>query len=125
MEPLKRSGPDALSDAAPGQVQSYSANNSNRQPLKWKRVLRAFYEGNTLNRFEAERSVNDHCLHSTVSTIQAKGVAILRKTERVPGFMGIPTECCRYWIAPQSRQRARELLGLPDATSTPAARHVP
>jgi hypothetical protein len=32
--------------------------------------------------------------------------------ERVPGYQAIPTEVCRYWIAPESRQRARELLGL-------------
>lgn len=106
----KRSGPDALSDAAPGRMQSYSDRNSTRPPLKWKRVLRAFHEGETLNRFEAERALHDHCLHSTVSTIQAKGVTIFRKFERVPGYMGIPTECCRYWIAPESRQRASELL---------------
>ena len=121
----KQSGPDALSDAAPGQMQSHFARNSTRSPLKWKRVLRAFYEGDTLNRFEAERTLHDHCLHSTVSTIQTKGVAILRRLERVPGFMGIPTECCRYWIAPEARQRAAELLGvapsLPNAASAPRA----
>ena len=125
MDPQKRSGPDALADAAPGQIQNTSARNSTRPPLKWKRFLRAFCEGETLNRFEAERSLHDHCLHSTVSTIQAKGVTILRRLEKVPGYMGIPTECCRYWIAPESRQRARELLGvcrtLPGAASAPRA----
>ena len=107
----KRSGPDASADAAPGQMQSYSVRNSTRPPLKWKRVLRAFHDGATLNRFEAERALHDHCLHSTVSTIQAKGVTILRRLERVPGYQGIPTEVCRYRIAPESRQRAAELLG--------------
>ena len=128
MDFQKRSGPDALADAAPGQKQDTYSRHSTRPPLKWKRVLRAFYEGEMLNRFEAERSLHDHCLHSTVSTIQAKGVTILRKFERVPGYMGIPTECCRYQIAPESRQRARELLGLPgpypEAANAPEARHV-
>jgi hypothetical protein len=107
----KRNGPDASADAAPGQMQSYSARNSTRRPVKWKRVLRAFHDGKTLNRFEAERALHDHCLHSTVSTIQGKGVTILRRLERVPGYQGIPTEVCRYRIAPESRQRAAELLG--------------
>jgi len=128
MDPLKRNGPDALADAAPGQKQDTYSRHCTRPPLKWKRVLSAFYEGETLNRFEAERSLHDHCLHSTVSTIQAKGVMILRKTERVPGYMNIPCECCRYWIAPESRERARELLGLPkpysEAANAPEARHV-
>jgi len=128
MGPLKRNGPDALADAAPGQKQITYGLNSTRPPLKWKRVLRAFYQGETLNRFEAERFLHDHCLHSTVSAIQAKGVTILRKTERVPGFMGIPTECCRYRIAPESLQRARELLGPtnppPDTPNAPEAHHV-
>ena len=110
MDFQKRSGPAAFADAAPGQMGSAYVRHSPRPPLKWRRVLRAFYDGKTLNRFEAERLLHDHCLHSTVSTIQAKGVTILRKTERVPGYMGISTECCRYWLAPHSRQRARELL---------------
>jgi hypothetical protein len=113
MDAQKRSGPVASADAIPGQIPNNSICNSSRTPLKWKRVLRAFLEGQTLNRFEAERTVHDHCLHSTVSTIQSKGVTIQRRTERVPGYMGIPTECCRYWIAPESSQRARELLDAP------------
>lgn len=95
--------------SAPG---SGSASNPHdtEPPLKWKRVLNALVAGQSFNRFEAERELADHCLHSTVSTLQSKGVRILRRTERVPGYMGIPTECRRYWIDPQSRQRASELL---------------
>jgi hypothetical protein len=114
MEALERSGPGALADAAPGQRQhTYNRNSTTPPPLKWKRVLQAFLEGRSLNRFEAERELHDHCLHSTVSTIQEKGVTILRRMERVPGYMGIPTDCCRYWIDLGSCQRARELLGIP------------
>lgn len=107
----EQSGPDALADAMPGQRESTCGRNPSKPPLKWQRVLTAFLEGRSLNRFEAER-LSDHCLHSTVSTLERKGVRIARRTERVPGFMAIPTEVCRYWLEPEARQRARELLGL-------------
>jgi hypothetical protein len=105
----KQNGPEAFADA-PGQTKTNCAFNSTRPPAKWKRVLSAFYEGASYNRFEAERLLHDHCLHSTVSTIQRKGVTILRKTETIPGFQGIPTEVCRYWLSPESREQADALL---------------
>lgn len=67
-------------------------------PLKWQRVLAALLDGHTFNRFEAERQLSDHALHSTVSSLQAKGVIILREFETVPGYQGIPTHVCRYWL---------------------------
>ena len=82
-----------------------------RRPLKWKRVLTAFYAGRSLNRFQAERELHDHCLHTTASVLQGKGLTILRRDEVVPGFQNIPTHVCRYWLAPESRQRAADLLG--------------
>jgi hypothetical protein len=93
------------------------ANNNRRThltkpPQKWKRVLAAMTDGRSFNRFEAERVLNDHCLHSTVSTIQAKGVQIERRDEVVLGYQGIPTHVCRYWLAPENTERALNLLGL-------------
>lgn len=88
-----------------------SQRNHTKRPLKWVRVLTAFYAGRSLNRFQAELELHDHCLHSTVSVLQGKGVAILRRDEVVPGFQGIPTHVCRYWLAPESRQLASDLLG--------------
>ncbi len=85
-----------------------------RPPQKWKRVLSAFIAGKSFNRFEATRELRDWCLHSTVSTIQGKGVRIERKYERVPGYMDTPTECCRYWLDRADQEnvrRARELVG--------------
>jgi hypothetical protein len=79
-------------------------------PSKWHRVLEAFLTGKSFNRFEAARQLHDHCLHSTVSTIQAKGIPIYRREERIPGFQGIPIRCCRYWLPHSSVQKARELL---------------
>src|SRR5262245_42639838 len=121
MDSQERRGPGAFADAAPGQMGNTCVQHSTRPLLKWKRVLLALHEGETLNRFEAERLLHDHCLHSTVSTIQSKGVTIRRQLEKVPGFMGIPTECCRYWLAPESRQRARELLEVATRGRTPNA----
>jgi len=67
-------------------------------PKKWQRVLSALLDGRTFNRFEAERQLSDHTLHSTVSTIQSKGVTILREFETVPGYQGLDTHVCRYWL---------------------------
>lgn len=87
------------------------------QPRKWARVLRAFVEGRTFNRFDAYRELRDSCLNTTVSQIEARGVKILRREETVPGAFG-PVHCCRYWIAPEALQRARELLWLPTSTTS-------
>lgn len=83
-----------------------------RQPPKWKRVLAALAAGRSYNRFEAARELNDHCLHSTVSTIQTKGVQVARCDEVVSGYLGIPTFVCRYWLTLENTERALNLLGL-------------
>jgi hypothetical protein len=90
---------------------AFDKANNTKRPLKWKRVLTALTDGRSFNRFEAERQLSDHCLHSTVSELQDKGVTILRRDETVPGFQGIPTHVTRYWLADTSRLRALELLG--------------
>ena len=50
----------------PGLSKTLQSNNNMRPPLKWKRVLAALVSGKSFNRFEAERELHDHCLHSTV-----------------------------------------------------------
>jgi len=73
---------------------------------KIDRVLAAFMSGSNYNRFEAGRQLHDHCLHSTVSTLQKKyGLTISREFETVPGYQGHPTPVCRYWIALEERKR--------------------
>jgi len=72
-------------------------------PAKWRRVLNALLTGRSYHRFQAERPVeegglSDHCLHSTVSEIQAKGVRVSRKLVKVSGYQGISTEVMRYWL---------------------------
>jgi hypothetical protein len=46
----------------------------------------------------------------TISQLEQRGLMIDRREETVPGTFG-PVHCCRYWLADDSRERARELLG--------------
>ena len=94
-----------------------------RLRFKWQRILAIFVTGRSLNMFEGERE-GDHALHSTVAGLQARGLTIHRKEETVRGYMGAPTRVCRYWLASESFERARELLGLPaGCVTTDAYRH--
>ena len=80
-----------------------------KTPSKKKRVLLALCE-RSFNRFEAERQLHDHCLHTTVSTLQNNhDIEVSRKFETVPGYMGIKTKVCRYWIAPDQSDKAMKL----------------
>ncbi|WP_090141128.1 hypothetical protein [Limnohabitans sp. DM1] len=76
-------------------------------------ILQLFLQGLSLNRFEAERH-HDHCLHSTVSTLQnGHGILIAREHESVPCKQGAEmTRVCRYRIDPHpdNIKRARDLL---------------
>jgi hypothetical protein len=94
---------------------------TNQTPIihetKADRVLAALMSGHSFNRFEAERRLSDHCLHSTVAELQQRRkLTIARKFETVPGYQGNPTRCCRYWITPEERQRIedRRRLYLPN-----------
>ncbi|MBA4056704.1 MAG: hypothetical protein C0490_18465 [Marivirga sp.] len=108
---------DKIKATGDNQVASESTTknpNDNPIPKKWQRVLKALLIGKSYNRFEAERLLNDHCLHSTVSTLQSFGVTIFRETETVKGWQGLPTRVRRYWIdkSPENTKRANELLNL-------------
>lgn len=86
-----------------------SATLAPAQPRKWVRVLRAFVDGGTFNRFDAYRELRDSCLNTTVSQIEARGVVMLRVEETVHGAFGL-VRCMRYRLAPESFSHARELL---------------
>lgn len=106
---MAKENPAPLAGGQPGsEVKQIQANPS--MPAKWQRVLSALLTAKSYNRFEAARELHDHCLHSTVSTIQSKGVCIHRTEERIPGYQGIPTRCCRYWLPRSEYERARALL---------------
>lgn len=100
--------PVAAGTAGPG-ICDNKRNNPSATPLKWQRILRAFADGKTLNRFEAARELRDWCLNTTVSQLERRGVVILRRDEQVPGAFG-PVRCCRYWLAPQSVGAAKGML---------------
>lgn len=88
-----------------------AADTGQRPERKWRRVLRALFDGRSLNRFEAARELRDWCLNTTISQLEQRGLTIRRKAETVPGAFG-PVHCCRYWLDQAAHQRARELLGL-------------
>jgi len=79
-------------------------------PRKWQRILFALVEGRQLTRFDAEL-IGDHCLHTTVASLENRGIQILRDLEVIGGRFGA-SHCKRYRLAPESLERARELLGL-------------
>jgi hypothetical protein len=114
MNPQKRRPASVATD--PAQTTALRTPNDTPRPKKWKRIL-ATLLSRSLNRFEAERQ-GDHCMNSTVSKIEHKGVRILREPERVPGFAGTVAHVVRYRLAPTSRERALELLGRRAAAST-------
>lgn len=83
------------------------------QETKAERVMAGFMAGKSYNRFEAERQLHDHCLHSTVAQLQRlRSVTIERQYETVSGYQGHPTSCCRYWITLEERQRIENRRGL-------------
>lgn len=87
-----------------------------RPATKRHRVLLALYNGWAGNRFDAERHLHDHTLHSTVAALELLDVRIDRHDESIPGFQGKPTHVKRYRMAPESRGRAAELLGFVETT---------
>ena len=119
---IQRESPVTAGGGIPGLESNSRRNHTTKRPLKWRRVLTALHAGRSFNRFEAERALADHCLHTTVSVLQGKGLTILRHDETVSGYQGIPTHVTRYWLAPNSRDRAAELLGLGTTTASKSDR---
>ena len=82
---------------------------------KLETILRLFKMGRNMNRFEAEDH-HDHCLHSTVSTLQnVYGIKIARQSETVPCLRGRSSvRCMRYWLdtSHDNITAARELLSM-------------
>ena len=66
---------------------------------KQHEVFKAFLNGWKGHRFNAEHDLHDHCLHSTVSTIERKyHTTIDRKWVTVKGYKEIPTRVKVYWM---------------------------
>jgi hypothetical protein len=95
---------------------STSATPQNDKPgTKLKTILLQFLIGRNMNRFEAEQH-HDHCLHSTVSTLQNDyGILIARQSETIPCLRGRSSvRCMRYWLdtRPDNITAARALLSI-------------
>jgi len=76
-------------------------------------VLSALATGQSFNRFDAERELHDHCLHSTVSTLQGKGIRIHREREKVLCLGGTAKiNVMRYRLLPDQIPKANQLVGL-------------
>lgn len=104
--------PATLPGVQPGSIQNKSQTQHTNVPRKWQHVLSAFLTGRSFNRFEAERELHDHALHSTVSTLQSMGTVIDRTMEAVPGYMGTTAHVMRYHLNPNSVEAAKALLGV-------------
>lgn len=82
-----------------------------KQPDKLERVVDYLATGQSLNRFEAEKVVNDHCLHSTMSAIKNKhDIEYQTASETVPGWGGSPTRVSRYWLDEEGQAKALILV---------------
>ncbi len=106
MEPTNNNAPE-LADSKGAKNTSIKCNHSNRL-IKRKRVLGALLAGGSYNRFEAEQELSDHCLNSTIAELGTfAGINISRCWEVVPGYLGAPTRCKRYWIEPEEIARVQ------------------
>ena len=96
-----------VNDMAVGSGRDTPANST-----KLASILYTFLPGRTLNRFEAEDHF-DHCLHSTVSSLEGHGLVFERRWERVLCVRGTKSvRCKRYWLnkAAENTALANNLL---------------
>ena len=100
-----------VADALPG----ITLRLTGKPRTKLATILREFVKGRNMNRFEAEAH-NDHCLHSTVSTLKnSYGIQIDRVFETVPCVRGrAVVRCKRYWLdtIPENIAAAGALLSV-------------
>lgn len=73
---------------APSKVQPAQLNKENT-------ILAILMSGRSLNRFDAE-PLGDHCLHSTIATLRAKGYLFHDEWESVPTRFGKSVRVKRY-----------------------------
>jgi hypothetical protein len=80
-------------------------------PTKIELILCHLATGQSLNRFEAERLFNDHCLSSTMSMIKnSHDIAYETIIETAPGWNNAPTLVSRYWLTEESQIKAWKLI---------------
>lgn len=82
------------------------------------RGLTAFYRGERLHRFDAEK-IGIHALHSLVSALEKHGLIFERMTVSVGTRWGADAHVALYWLADESRHLAARLLGLATPSGQP------
>lgn len=110
---IVESGPGAPGSATTGPKQNDSTSiiTDCGSALKKHRVIRALLAG-PLHRFQAEKfPVSDHALPSTVSELRKDGLEIIAKRITVPGYGGQAAHLAEYHLAPESRQKALQIIG--------------
>lgn len=109
---IGEAGPATLAgvDAGPDKTNSGVSIPRSRTALKKHRVIRALLAG-PLHRFQAEQfPVSDHALPSTVSELRKDGLEIVARRITVAGYAGQAAHLAEYRLAPESRQKALQLL---------------
>lgn len=113
MEPIKKPTGEASRPAGLSKSNADKPNKNSRirKDSKLFKVLQALSTGKSFNRFEASRELSDWCLHSTVSTIQSRGIQVHRERETVPCLGGTKTtDVMRYRLLPGEIPKAIKLL---------------
>lgn len=87
------------------------ADSSTDTPSKIARILAHLLAGASINRFEAE-DLGDHCLPSTISRLQKRGLLIERQLEPVPNGWGEPCRAARYRLPASEHDKARTVMAL-------------
>lgn len=105
---------------APKSAQSIKHTNSNTQLNKLGKLdsmLLRFADGETHNRFSAER-VGDHALPSTIADLQKRhGIYFHREWEGVPNRFGSTTRVMCYWLQDENLVEAKKYFGLDQGVS--------
>lgn len=86
------------------------ANDTTKPATKISQILSYLMQGNSLNRFEAER-IGDRCLNSTIAVLANRHTLIFhRQRERVPNRLGTLTDVTRYALPVSQHGRAAVVL---------------
>lgn len=90
---------------------SSNYNRPIKKNTKQHAVISYLVAGNRLDRFSAEKTVHDHCLHSTISGFQSRyGILVNREFIQVPGFNDSIVTIAQYWLSYEERKKAARLL---------------
>ncbi len=101
-----------LRDSKGANSTTFKTNDSKiRKGTKLYSVISHLVAGNKLHRFQAERICHDHVLPSTIAGFQRSfGIMVARRMITVPAFEGMPTKVAQYWLVPEERAKAKQLL---------------